>query len=73
MLWIHPLIQALCLILAAYVLYMGCNRFRFQHLKQKASFNWKRHVLLGKAANWTWLVGMALGLYMAQQSWVFWA
>ena len=69
MLWIHPLIQALCLILAIHVLHMGVNRFRFQHLKQRAAFNWKQHVLLGKVVNWTWLVGLVLGLYMAVENW----
>ncbi|BCS89726.1 DUF4079 family protein [Pseudodesulfovibrio sediminis] len=69
MLWLHPFIQATALILATYVMYMGINRFRFQHLKQKAAFNWKRHVLLGKMVNWLWLIGWLLGLYMTFTSW----
>ena len=69
MLWIHPLIQAVCLILATYVMYMGFMRFKFQHLGQKAFFNWKRHVLLGKIVHAIWLLGLALGLFMTQFYW----
>lgn len=69
MLWIHPILQLAALILAVYVLSMGVNRFRFQHLKRKCAFNWKRHVLLGKVVAWMWLVGMVLGVYMVQYNW----
>lgn len=69
MLWIHPVIQAVCLILATYVMYMGVMRFRFQHLGQKAFFNWKLHVRLGKTVHCLWLLGLALGLFLAQIYW----
>lgn len=69
MLWIHPIIQLAALLLAAHVLAMGVNRFRFQHLKRKSPFNWKRHVLLGKWVAWMWLAGLMLGLYAAQHNW----
>ncbi|AMK12616.1 hypothetical protein [Pseudodesulfovibrio indicus] len=69
MLWIHPLLQFAALLLAVHVLLMGINRFRFQHLKRKCAFNWKRHVLLGKWVAWMWLAGLVLGLYMAVHSW----
>jgi len=69
MLWIHPILQAAALVLATYVLYMGYCRFCFQHLRKKAVFNWKRHVLLGKVAVWLWLAGLVFGLYATQVSW----
>ena len=69
MLWLHPILQAACFLLSLYVLSMGVNRFRFQHLKRKCAFNWKRHVLLGKVVIWTWLAGTGLGLYMAATHW----
>jgi hypothetical protein len=69
LMWIHPFIQSVALILAVYVLYMGAQRFRFQHLKIKVVFNWKRHVLLGKVVHGLWLAGFALGLFMAWQAW----
>ncbi len=69
MMWIHPFIQSLAMILAVWTLYMGIQRFRFQHLKIKTSFNWKLHVLLGKTVHSLWLFGFALGLFMAWYSW----
>ncbi len=69
MMWLHPFIQSVALILAVAVLYMGIQRFRFQHLKIKAAFNWKRHVLLGKVVHGLWLVGFGLGLFMAHSAW----
>ncbi len=69
MMWIHPFIQSLAMILAVWTLYMGIQRFRFQHMKVKIVFNWKLHVLLGKTVHCLWLVGFALGLYMAWSVW----
>ncbi|MEZ7196788.1 hypothetical protein [Pseudodesulfovibrio karagichevae] len=69
MLWIHPLLQLAALLIAIRVLFMGINRFRFQHLKRKCPFDWKGHVKYGKVAAWLWMAGLVLGLYMAQQSW----
>lgn len=69
LLWIHPFIQTVALALSVYVLHMGIQRFRFQHLKVKSTFNWKRHVLLGKIVHGIWLLGAGLGLYMANSEW----
>ncbi|HKI80863.1 MAG TPA: DUF4079 family protein [Pseudodesulfovibrio sp.] len=69
MLWLHPILQLAALLIAIRVLFMGINRFRFQHLKQKCPFNWKGHVKQGKIAAWLWMAGLVLGLYMAQHSW----
>jgi len=67
--WIHPLIQLTAMVLAFYVFYMGIQRFRFQHLKTKCAFNWKRHVFLGKVVHGLWAFGACLGLYMALHAW----
>lgn len=69
LMWIHPAIQGTAMLLAFYVLYMGIQRFRFQHLGHKCMFNWKRHVLLGKVVHILWLLGFFLGLYMAYWAW----
>lgn len=67
--WIHPFIQTIAMLLGIYVLYMGIQRFRFQHLGQKCKFNWKLHVKLGKIVHGLWLFGFGLGLYMAWWAW----
>ncbi|WP_338669624.1 hypothetical protein [Pseudodesulfovibrio methanolicus] len=69
MLWIHPILQLAALLIAIRVLLMGINRFRFQHLRQKCAFDWKGHVKYGKIAAWLWMVGLVLGVYVAQQTW----
>lgn len=69
LMWIHPFIQLVAMILGIYVLYMGIQRFKFQHLKIKAPFNWKLHVKLGKVVHAIWLFGCGLGLFMAHYEW----
>jgi len=44
MLLLHPLMQLVATVLVLVVLQQGIQRFRFQHLKQKAAFQWKRHI-----------------------------
>ena len=58
MLSIHPIIMFVATLLALYVFGLSIQRFRFLHLKQKAVFNWKRHVLLGEIVMITWLGGL---------------
>ncbi len=67
--WIHPLIQSVAMLLGIYVLYMGIQRFRFQHMGVKCKFNWKLHVKLGKLVHGLWLFGFGLGLFMAYYEW----
>ncbi|MBU1248008.1 MAG: hypothetical protein KKB70_04860 [Proteobacteria bacterium] len=69
MLWIHPLLQAICMVLATWVLFMGLQRFRAQHLGIKVLFPWKRHVFWGKVVHAIWLLGFGLGLFMGWYSW----
>lgn len=61
MLWIHPVLQFLCTIVALYVMALGVQRFRAAHLKHKAMFNWKRHVLAGKLVLIVWFVAFVWG------------
>ena len=69
MLFLHPVLQLSAILLALYVFFLGVQRFRSLHLKQKAKFNWKRHVLLGKITMLAWLAGMLGGAGMAYITW----
>ncbi len=69
MFFILPLMQLSATLLALYVLQLGVARFRRLHLKQAKTFNWKRHVLLGKTATGLWFFGLLLGLVMARVNW----
>ena len=65
----HPLLQALATLLAGYVLWLGVQRFRSVHWRQKVVFKWKAHVKLGTVALGSWLAGLAGGLTMARFWW----
>ena len=69
MLLFHPLIQILATFLAVYVLWLGLQRFRSQHLQQKIAFKWRPHVKLGTIAMVLWLAGLVGGLIMARIWW----
>jgi len=69
MLFLHPVIQCSATLVALYGFGLGVQRFRSLHLKQKATFNWKRHVLLGEVAMITWLIGMLGGAVMTYMTW----
>jgi len=62
MLWIHPILQALVLIAAFYVFFLGVQRFRSAHLGHRVPFNWKRHVVLGRWVIIGWLLGLVVGM-----------
>jgi hypothetical protein len=62
LMWIHPIVQGLTLILALYVLWLGLNRFASRHLKKKTAFKWQRHVTLGKLVVVIWALGGLGGL-----------
>jgi uncharacterized membrane protein YozB (DUF420 family) len=66
---IHPIIQLSAICLGLYVFYLGVQRFRSLHLKQKVKFNWKRHVLLGKIVMATWLAGILGGVSVVYMTW----
>lgn len=69
MLYFHPLFQALATLLGLYALLLGVNRFRSNHLRQRAAFQWKRHVLAGRLTIGGWTLGMVGGLMMARMYW----
>lgn len=69
MLFIHPIFQAVGILIAIYVFILGLSRFRMSHLKHKVRFKWKRHVYLGIALACIWLMGIGGGLYMVKTNW----
>ncbi len=69
MLVVHPVIQSCAILLALYVFYLGAQRFRTLHLRQKAVFRWRRHVVLGEIALGLLLGGMIGGITMVYVYW----
>jgi len=70
LMWIHPVLQTLAVLLSLSVLYLGITRFRFTHLGHKGIvFKWKRHVAQGIAVMSTWLLAFAIGLGAAWNAW----
>jgi len=69
MLSIHPIIMCSATLLALYVFGLGIQRFRSLHLKQKAAFNWKRHVIFGEIVMVTWLTGLLGGAVISYVTW----
>ena len=68
--WIHPVLQTLALVLSLYVLALGWVRFAFAHLGKKGIiFAWKRHVLLGKIVLCAWASAYVIGLGAAWWGW----
>lgn len=67
---LHPVLQLCAIVLAWYVFWLGFKRFRVLHLGQtQVSFNWKRHVLLGKIALCLLLLGALGGMGMVYLHW----
>jgi hypothetical protein len=64
LLWIHPIIQSLTIILALYVLWLGLSRLASRHLGKKTVFRWDRHVRLGRLVVAVWALGGLGGLIM---------
>ncbi len=69
MLFIHPIVQLVSLFVAIFTLYLGMNRFRALHLGRKATFKWKRHVLVGTVSLTLWLFGMFGGMAIVYTYW----
>lgn len=69
MLFIHPVMQAAGIFLVLFAFATGLQRVRSQHLKQKVRFPWKFHVLAGRIALASLLVGAAVGFAMVRHSW----
>lgn len=64
LLWIHPIVQSLTIILALYVLWLGLARLASRHLGRQTVFRWDRHVKLGKLVVAVWALGGFGGLIM---------
>ena len=68
--WIHPVLQTLAVLLSVYVLYLGLVRFRFAHLGHKGIvFQWQRHVRQGAAVMVVWALAFVIGLGAAWLGW----
>lgn len=68
--WIHPVLQTLAVIVSLVVLYLGIARFRFLQLGHKGIiFQWKRHVALGIVVMGIWLAAFVIGLGAAWNNW----
>lgn len=68
-LWIHPLMQAAATLLGIYVLHLGLQRARSNHLGQKVPFAWKNHVRWGRWAIGLWMLGTLGGIVVARLEW----
>jgi nitric oxide reductase large subunit len=66
---IHPVIQLSAIVSTVYVFYLGVQRFRSLHLKQKTLFRWKRHVVLGEIALGALLAGVLAGMTVVYVYW----
>ncbi len=67
--WIHPVIQMAATFLALYVLYLGWQRARCNHMGCKVAFAWKTHVRLGRWAIALWLLGGLAGIVVVRLEW----
>ena len=69
MLFLHPTAQFITTILAIYVFYTGIQRFRMLHLHTRVTFQWKRHVALGKVVMLLWSIGLIGGFVVTRNVW----
>ena len=69
MLTIHPSLQLLNILFVMYVFYLGFQRAKILHFKQKASFKWKRHVSLGIIVFIIWIGGLLSGMTIVYFYW----
>jgi uncharacterized membrane protein YozB (DUF420 family) len=69
MLFVHPALQLLSLVVALFALFLGIQRFRLLHLHTRALFNWKRHVYMGSASLILWTAGVFGGVSMVYLYW----
>lgn len=69
MLFVHPALQLLSMVVAIYALFLGIQRFRSLHLHRKTSFNWKRHLYMGSASLLLWTAGVFGGVSMVYLYW----
>ncbi|AAS96287.1 DUF4079 family protein [Nitratidesulfovibrio vulgaris] len=69
MLWSHPLVQVIALVLSVPAVLFGWKRFLAVHCGQKCVFPWKQHVRWGTYAIALWLGGGLLGSLLV---WFYW-
>jgi hypothetical protein len=70
LMWIHPVLQTLAVLVSLFVLNRGITRFRFAHLGHRGIiFQWKQHVTQGIAVMVTWTLSFGIGLGMVWKTW----
>lgn len=67
--YVHPLWQFAATILAVYVFYLGWPRLVAAFSGKKATFQWKRHVSLGRTALAALLLGLLGGAVVTAHFW----
>lgn len=72
MLYIHPAIQIIAILLAVYALFLGLPRVVSLHLGQKRRFARERHVRVGTLSLVLMILGTIGGLAMARIYWSGW-
>lgn len=69
MLYVHPIVQVIAILLALYGLLLGIQRFKQLYLGKKVIFMWKTHIIIGEIALFIMLVGAVGGLATAYFYW----
>lgn len=69
MLWLHPSVQLLAILIGSYAAYLGMERFLSQHLNMRTQFLWKRHVKVGQIAIFLWSAGLLGAMSVVHMKW----
>jgi hypothetical protein len=69
MLFIHPIIQFLAILLTVYAFFLGIGRIRSLPLIPHSRFKWKQHVTLGIIATMALLLGLLGGMAVVYFYW----
>lgn len=69
MLYIHPTLMFLAVLVMLYVLRLGVVRLMATRYGGKGVFPWKRHVLLGKTVMGVFALGACGGLFFTWTQW----
>lgn len=69
MLWLHPVIELIAILVGGYALLLGSKRFAMLHCGVKCTFAWKPHVKWGTIALALWALGGLGGLAITNHYW----
>jgi multisubunit Na+/H+ antiporter MnhF subunit len=68
-LFIHPAVQMIAVVISLLVMRMGIQRAEQNHLGMEKNFNWKQHVVLGRIALILLCAGTVAGLVVTRLNW----